>query len=70
VALTSEEEKKDCCVRRALLINANIKIINNKNVKINLKKSKLLYNRKISRQLTEVGSTWYSYENKNTRLII
>jgi predicted ATPase len=48
-------------------INACIKIINNKNVKINLK-SQNGY-RKITRKLTEAGNTWYSYENKNTRPI-
>jgi hypothetical protein len=37
-------------------INASIKIINNKNVKINLKS--LNYYKKIARQLTEAGNTW------------
>jgi hypothetical protein len=48
-------------------IHASIKIINNKNVKI--KRRRQNNYRKITRQLTEAGNTWHSYENKNTRPI-
>ena len=48
-------------------INANITIINNKSVKLNLKSQEEYRN--VTRQLNEAGNTWYSYENKNTKPI-